>query len=246
MPIVMRHGENFRESAETSKRIYEEAYNKFSSMPQEEILDWINSEEGKNFKVDVLGLDVNDDKLEQYLQGKAGIYDTPNANKELNKKAQNIFNDFTPENIAKYIASTSAWKTYKLDAANVVFDAVQFLPIVGLMKGGSTGFLKNFTYRPSSVLKAEFKEVGKLGTKAASKAIRNNRLRNIGVYVGSASTEGPEEIINFVAQEEGMLYGRHLLGQKNKYAYTEFGDRVDEYLSDPLAWEQGFGDLWEV
>ena len=59
----------------------------------------------------------------------------------------------------------------------------------------------------------------------------------------SELSEGIEEAINYVGQEEGTLYGRYLLGQAGQYNGAVSMDRIEKYLQNPQLYNAA---LWGV
>jgi len=145
---------------------------------------------------------------------------------------------------AKYVGGKAAMKSYQVNAANLAFDIVQIAP---LLKGfGVAGFASRNAAGPlinsigdtwnvsRKMAKQMFTDAGKTWTKAA--AVKHALLRG-GVHTVLASTEGMEEFVNYVGQEEGNRLANVIaLGAE---ADNTFLERIShEYLNDPHAWEQ--------
>lgn len=127
------------------------------------------------------------------------------------------------EELSSYIGSRASWRSYKINSANIVFDAIQFAPVLGLSKVGT----RTGTYS-KKVLEAQGKwakmsRLEKLGT----------RLTPGASLFGTQLTEGVEEGVNYIGGEEGRVYGRELLGGPK----TNLSDRMRQYLTDGHFYE---------
>ena len=56
------------------------------------------------------------------------------------------------------------------------------------------------------------------------------------VFLAEAS-EGVEEAVNYIAQQEGMYVGHTML---NMEANSAFSDRLNQYIKNPELWESAF------
>lgn len=138
----------------------------------------------------------------------------------------------TVDNISNYIATKSAWNTYKIDAANIVFDALQLAPLFGHLKVNTSTKLN-----PSSIVNANRKVAG-LTPLSTGKSILNDVMYHAAKTAPiEIASEGVEEMINAVAQKEGITYAKAMLGDKTA---PNFGVRLAGYLHDPNVWEQAF------
>jgi len=133
-------------------------------------------------------------------------------------------NNISDKQLAEYIASRSSWRSYKINSANIVFDALQFAP---LLRGSKVATRSGFFGKSNKLLEANGRKLTKLG-----KFTRN--VTNPVLYpIASQLTEGVEEAINFVGGEEGKVYGREMLGETQK----PLSERVTNYLQDGHMWE---------
>lgn len=149
------------------------------------------------------------------------------------------------ESIAKLAASKAADETFKLDMANVFSDIYQMYAI------GKVGRALNGPSRSAlnRLNKFNIKTAG-MSEEAVNKllASRTNWMKakdwlSDALYGGRASvlselSEGAEEAVNYIAQEEGFHYGKVLL---NKEAEGDFwSDRLIDYAKNPKLWDAAF------
>lgn len=177
------------------------------------------------------------------------------TNKELADMNDKDFNDFlnknekyktfeSKEDIAKDIASKSADVTFVEDYANVVFDIVQLHALKNVWKGlraaPSTGKLLQTNKLAAETVGKSADEISTIvSNKTLSAktldAIKNNFAGGKTVLFAETS-EGVEEAVNYVAQQEGINYGKTALGKTN----TRFDDRLANYLTDGHLYESAF------
>lgn len=132
--------------------------------------------------------------------------------------------NLTPDQIAQYVGSRASWRSYKINSANIVFDALQFAP---LLKASKIGTRTGYFGKSNKVLEANGRKLTKL-----DKFTRN--VTNPVLYpVASQLTEGFEEAINFVGGEEGRVYAKELLGETSE----PLSNRLTNYLQDGHMWE---------
>lgn len=160
---------------------------------------------------------------------------------------KNQLNPNNKEDIADRIASTAANETFRDDFSNVFFDIAQ---LWGLRDAGK--ILRNV--KSTKIMadhRASIQALGKSSEEiadAAAKSTKFNRLGNtlkdIALGTGKAtfyeSTEGIEEAVNYIAQQEGITVGKSILDDLNP---TTFGDRLFTYISDAQLWESAFWGL---
>lgn len=213
--IGMRLGENYQEARGIAEQITEEALNVFS--------------------------DMDASKFNKWLQ------ENPDIAAE---------SDGTKEGTARVIAEKAADRDFAYNAGNVVFDYMQLRAL-----GNATRGLISKTATPSvryaqrealnRVSSAGISSTGEATTKELAKAtkdIGSRIIRGINAskeLVVSELTEGIEEAINFVGQEEGTAYGRYLLDKVNSdYSGKAFDvNRIENYLHDPQLYNSA---LWGV
>lgn len=160
------------------------------------------------------------------------------------------------DSVAKYVSSSAADRTFQIDWYNVGWDVLEMYGLRNAWKG-----MKNANGTPSAVRRAE-KDVEKyFGKKpeeiAKLKAKRSfmekagewasDKLYGSKLIIGSELSEGAEEALNYIATEEGMRFGRVLLGSekgKNKGVWENirngFDGRLGSYLQAPELYDAAF------
>lgn len=206
---IMRTMENYQEAHQVYDDMRTKALDKFNSMTDAEYAAFINQ---------------NADKLE-------GI------------------NVTDKEAVANILAKQSADRTFVMDYANTIFDIVQLNALRNPIK-----LLKNM--RSSAVIEAAQKEsmsaIGKaaaattekVAEEAGIKATASKLGSGVGKFLKDSShtikaelSEGVEEAINYIAQEEGMHYGNVALGEDVK---NGFEARLSSYMNSPELYDSAF------
>ena len=160
------------------------------------------------------------------------------------------------DSVAKYVSSSAADRTFQLDWLNIGWDVLEMYGLRNSWKG-----LKNANGTPSSVRRAEKDAIKYFGKKpeeiAKLKAQRSfmekagewasDKLYGSKLIIGSELSEGAEEALNYIATEEGMRFGRVLLGSekgKNKGVWENimngFDGRLGSYLQAPELYDAAF------
>ena len=175
-------------------------------------------------------------------------------NKESLEKAEIDITD--RDSVAKYVSSSAADRTFQIDWYNVGWDVLEMYGLRNAWKG-----LKNANGTPSAVRRAEKdaekyfgkkpEEIAKLKSqrsfmeKAGEWA--SDKLYGSKLIIGSELSEGAEEALNYIATEEGMRFGRVLLGSekgKNKGVWENimngFDGRLGSYLQAPELYDAAF------
>lgn len=160
------------------------------------------------------------------------------------------------DSVAKYVSSSAADRTFQIDWYNVGWDVLEMYGLRNAWKG-----LKNANGTPSAVRRAEKdaekyfgkkpEEIAKLKSqrsfmeKAGEWA--SDKLYGSKLIIGSELSEGAEEALNYIATEEGMRFGRVLLGSekgKNKGVWENimngFDGRLGSYLQAPELYDAAF------
>lgn len=146
--------------------------------------------------------------------------------------------------VAKRLAKLAADETFKIDMINGFFDVYE---LYGLRN------IKRFMNGPmrASVRRAHLNSMKYAGkTKEEIKDILSKRsfwektkdkagdvLYGSRTAIGAQLSEGIEEAINYIAQEEGMNYGNALISNAPK---SEFDTRLKNYLNNPQLYESAF------
>lgn len=160
------------------------------------------------------------------------------------------------DSVAKYVSSSAADRTFQIDWFNVGWDVVQMYGLRNAWKG-----LRNANGTPSAVRRAEKDAIKYFGKRpeeiAKLKANRSfmekagewasDKLYSSKLIIGSELSEGAEEALNYIATEEGMRFGRVLLGSekgKNKGVWENirngFDGRLGSYLQAPELYDAAF------
>ena len=207
---LMRTIENYQEAHQVYDDMYSQAFT---------ALDKMSDEEYANF------LKRNENSLE-------GV-DTSNKNE-----------------VAKALARTSADTTFQWDFANTLFDVIQLgalrnLPFKGVKKG-------LFDTPSASVRRAHLNSIKLAGAKSATEAEQKlaertfraklkqkvgDKLYSLGTVGVAELSEGVEEAVNYIAQQEGMNVGHVMLGMA---ANSTFNDRLNSYMKEAGLWESAF------
>lgn len=166
-------------------------------------------------------------------------------NKDL---ADEVDNPNDRDAIAKKIAKRAADEDFKINFANLTFDVVQMYGLRNFWKGLKSG---ENSYKLSSAVNKAKQEVANMGKtpeqiKAAEAAVNKwkERAKNIGrrltsekVIIAGELSEGVEEAVNYIAQEEGMYVGKHLLNQEPA---SSFDNRMSKYIASGQLWDSAF------
>lgn len=166
-------------------------------------------------------------------------------NKDL---ADEVDNPNDRDAIAKKIAKRAADEDFKINFANLTFDVIQMYGLRNFWKGIKSG---ENSYKLSSAVDKAKQEVANMGKtpeqiKAAEAAVNKwkQRAKNIGkrltsekVIIAGELSEGVEEAVNYIAQEEGMYVGKHLLNQEPA---SSFDNRMSKYIASGQLWDSAF------
>lgn len=193
-------------------------------------------------------------KASEYLKDDNNYNDFISKNKESLEEAGVNITD--KDAVAKYVSSSAADRTFQIDWFNVGWDVVQMYGLRNAWKG-----LRNANGTPSAVRRAEKDAIKYFGKKpeeiAKLKANRSfmekagewasDKLYGSKLIIGSELSEGAEEALNYIATEEGMRFGRVLLGSekgKNKGVWENirngFDGRLGSYLQAPELYDAAF------
>ena len=224
---TMRAIENYQEARQTFSDTYATASNKLNSLSDEEYQALLNN--------------------------------NPDLSKDLE---ENNIDPWDKDKVAKRIATRSADLTFKLDWANVIFDMWQLYSLKGAYRG-----LKNVPNTPTAVHKAQkyaSRYAGKYKTQAEFKDLMKSRSRaqKTKDWIADASyatknaflaegSEGIEEGINYIAQQQGMHLGNILIGEEKgkvnesfwKNTFNGYDGRLKDYMEDPAFYDSV---LWGV
>ena len=166
-------------------------------------------------------------------------------NKDL---ANEVNNPNDKDAIAKKIAKRAADEDFKINFANLTFDVIQMYGLRNFWKGLKSGAN---SYKLSSAVNKAKQEVANMNKtpeqiKAAEAAVNKwkERAKNIGrrltsekAIIAGELSEGVEEAVNYIAQEEGMYVGKHLLNQEPA---SSFDNRMSKYIASGQLWDSAF------
>lgn len=211
--LLQRTMENYQEAQGVYKDMYSDAYDKLNNMNDEEYADFVN-------------------KNKQLVEEAGG----DSSNKDA---------------IARRIAKRSADEDFKFNYWNVGFDILQMYGLRNMWKGIKSGENSGTL---NKVLREQKARVGKTAEEFEKyqqnlskwTKVRNNladRLKGEKVVIAGELSEGIEEAINTIAQEEGMHVGKELIGED---IHSSFDNRLQKYLKSGAIYDSAFGELWEV
>lgn len=161
------------------------------------------------------------------------------------------------DSVAKQLARSAADRTFQLDFANVVFDAYQIY--------GLRNFLTHAPrFNQSAATRAAQRNVkrtaGMTEEQAAAELAKDSRLTKIGYWINdnlfgfgrqikSEFSEGVEEAVNYIAQQEGTHLGKYLLTGENGDSrdlnlLSSIGPMtsriLNDYYNDTGLWDSAF------
>lgn len=155
------------------------------------------------------------------------------------------------DEVAKAVARKAADTTFKMDYANTVFDIIQ---LYALRNVAFHGFRNT---KPSAAARrldknarrfaGKYTTMGELEELVAKQSLKRKAADKVGdfLYTGrtvfaAEASEGVEEAVNYIAQQEGMHVGKTMLGME---ANTVFSNRLKQYMKAPELWESAFWGL---
>lgn len=211
--IGMRLGENYQEARGVAEQIEGEALSLFTGMSDEEFQTWLDN----------------------------------------NPDVANEAKERTKEEAALIVADKAAMRNFGYNAGNVFFDYMQLRAVNKALGQVNRAITPRIRYSQNQALD----RIASTGVESASQTLGQAAKGTIKDFAGkinrfvnssenlllSELTEGIEEAINFVGQEEGTLYGRYLLGQAEQYNGAVSMDRIEKYLQNPQLYNSA---LWGV
>ena len=211
--IGMRLGENYQEARGVAEQIEGEALSLFTGMSDEEFQTWLDN----------------------------------------NPDIANEAKERTKEEAALIVADKAAMRNFGYNAGNVFFDYMQLRAVNKALGQVNRAITPRIRYSQNQALD----RIASTGVESASQTLGQAAKGTIKDFAGkinrfvnssenlllSELTEGIEEAINFVGQEEGTLYGRYLLGQAEQYNGAISMDRIEKYLQNPQLYNAA---LWGV
>ena len=176
-------------------------------------------------------------------------------NKEILKQEGVDSND--KDTVARAIAKASADRTFQMDWMNVGFDIIQMYGLRNAWKGISNAPVISAKVRRANLdqakyfgkTEAQIKELKKArGFREKAAEWAEDKLYASKFIVGNQLSEGAEEAINYIAQQEGMHFGNVLLGREKGSKETGFWNawsdvhdtRLADYAKAPELWDAAF------
>ena len=211
--IGMRLGENYQEARGVAEQIEGEALSLFTGMSDEEFQNWLDN--------------------------------NPDIASEVKER--------TKEEAALIVADKAAMRNFGYNAGNVFFDYMQLRAVNKALGQINRAITPRIRYSQNQALD----RIASTGMESTSQTLGQAAKGTIKDFAGkinrfvnssenlllSELSEGVEEAINFVGQEEGTLYGRYLLGQAEQYNGMVSLDRIEKYLQNPQLYNAA---LWGV
>lgn len=216
---LSRTMENYQEARQTYNDTYANMSSSLQGMSQEEYANFVNR--NADYLEDS-GIDIND-----------------------------------RDAVAKQIARTSADRTFQLDFANVIFDAYQ---IYGLRNMLTHAPRFNGSVATRRAQRESIRTVGMTEEQAAAELAKDPKWAKAGHWFGdrfigagrqikSELSEGVEEAVNYIAQQEGTHLGKYILtGEEGSPEDMELlsslgpmGRRIlNDYINDAGLWDSAF------
>lgn len=211
--IGMRLGENYQEARGVAEQIEGEALSLFTGMSDEEFQNWLD----------------NNPDIANETKGR------------------------TKEEAALIVANKAAMRNFGYNAGNVFFDFMQLRAVNKAIGQVNRAITPRIRYSQNQALD----RIASTGIESTSQTLGQAAKGTIKDFAGkinrlinssenlllSELSEGIEEAINYVGQEEGTLYGRYLLGQAGQYNGAVSMDRIEKYLQNPQLYNAA---LWGV
>lgn len=211
--IGMRLGENYQEARGVAEQIEGEALSLFTGMSDEEFQTWLDN----------------------------------------NPDIANEAKERTKEEAALIVADKAAMRNFGYNAGNVFFDYMQLRAVNKALGQVNRAITPRIRYSQNQALD----RIASTGVESASQTLGQAAKGTIKDFAGKVNrfinssenlllselSEGIEEAVNYIGQEEGTLYGRYLLGQAEQYNGMVSLDRIEKYLQNPQLYNAA---LWGV
>lgn len=182
---------------------------------------------------------MNPDEMQKWIQ----------ENPDIAKEANGDVNE-----MAKLIAEKAANRDFAYNTGNVFFDFLQLRAVNKAFGQINRAITPRLRYAQNQALD----RIASTGVESASQTLGQAAKGTISGLAGkfnrminssenlllSELSEGIEEAVNFVGQEEGTAYGRYLMGQDGEFKDQFFDmNRIQNYLKDPQLYNSA---LWGV
>lgn len=189
--------------------------------------------------------DMSDEQYNEFLQRNAKYLEDENV--DVNNR----------DEVAKSIARTAADRTFQLDFANVVFDAYQIYGLRNLLTHAPK-FNKSAKVRATQ--RESLRTAGMTEEQAAAELAKDDaltkashwfsdRFLGAGRQIKSELSEGIEEAVNYIAQQEGTHLGKYLLtgedgDSRDLGLISSLGPMscrlLNDYVNDSGIWDSAF------
>lgn len=182
---------------------------------------------------------MNPDQMQKWMQ----------ENPDIAKEANGDVNE-----MAKLIAEKAANRDFTYNFGNVFFDYLQLRAVNKAFGQINRAITPRLRYTQNQALD----RIASTGVESANQTLGQAAKSTISELAGkfnrminssenlllSELSEGIEEAVNFVGQEEGTAYGRYLMGQDGDFKDQFFDmNRIQNYLKDPQLYNSA---LWGV
>lgn len=246
--LLMRTAENYQEARETYLPVYEEASQALNEMQDEDYQKLIDSnpEFFSKDKVDT----TNKDEVAKYIARSA-------ADRTFTMDFSNIIFDIVQlyglRNMGKGIKEVTRTRKIRGLQQESIEAAGEIKPLGAATSSAANSIVSSAANSTAKKAAEEsltfFDKVGSYGRRAGG------FIYDVGKYQGKTilqeSTEGIEEAVNYIAQQEGLTYGKMLLaGQTDDYTnsfwtaipktWTNIHGNLGDYLMSPELQESAF------
>lgn len=241
--LLMRTAENYQEARETYLPVYDEASKELNKLDDEQLDKLVKS--NPNF-FDPKKVDVKDrDKLAKYIARNA-------ADRTFTMDFSNIIFDIVQlyglRNIGKGIKEINRSRKVNKLQKEAIEETGKIKPLKGRETPSNTNTTPSITDNPQETLSV-IDKIGAYGKNIARGTYDFAKYQ--GKTILAESTEGVEEAVNYIAQQEGITYGKMLLAaQTDDYTnswwtaipktWTNINGSLKNYLATPELQESAF------
>ena len=134
--------------------------------------------------------------------------------------------------LAEFVAGQASLKSYKVNSLNIGFDLLQMGGFAKALRGtrGVRRGLRGAKQRAAAA--------GKELTKRQRWVARG---KGLGFFTKEGITEGMEEGVNFIGENEGRNFAKHILRNEDASTFNNsLEERLKEYTADDHFWESAF------
>lgn len=163
----------------------------------------------------------------------------------------NTFKDVDTSNkdeVAKAVARKSSDMTFKADYANTVFDIIQLYALRNVAFHGFRNSKVSAAARRldknARRFAGKYNTIAELEEQVSKQSLGRKITDKLGdfLYAGrtviaAQASEGVEEAVNYIAQQEGMNVGKTMVAME---ANSVFSNRLNQYIKNPELWESAF------